>query len=201
MAITDGPGAQLGPTRTGHRHGRAALLTGIFVGCAVIVTPFTVQLFHTPRPFVVPLVSPPHLHPHEADSVLDTLGPRHHLPPMLPARSPVLREGLAVRVGDITEGRLRRTPGAGWAVVVRWDGRSQPLPTHGTVSLDTGSSWVSTGDVLYTRVATSTPGRYQVYGWHAAGASAYAPPTMVARYLGDVCFNPGFTDFGDCAAG
>jgi hypothetical protein len=64
--------------------------------------------------------------------------------------------------------------------------------------LGTGSSWVSARGDLYTRVVTSTPGRFRVYAWHPEGGSAYAPPMLAARYLGDVCFDSSFTAFGDC---
>jgi hypothetical protein len=108
-----------------------------------------------------------------------------------------LRDGARVLVGDITDGWIRRAPGSGWRVVVRWDGRWQALPTHGPVSLN-ADSWVSAAGFLYTRVPTGTPGRFRVYAWDPQGGSAYTPPTLVASRLGLVCFNRTFSAFGNC---
>jgi hypothetical protein len=176
------------------------VLAGVaFVSVAVAV-PLAIEHLRFPQSYIVrPPVTPPHVHPREADSIVDSLGPRSHLPPLLPASAVALRPGLVVDVGNLTEGRLRRTTGGAWQVLVRWDGRTQPLPITGAVALGTDSSWVSARGALYTRVATSTPGRFQVYGWHPEHESAYAPPRLTARYLGEVCFNASFTDFGDCA--
>jgi hypothetical protein len=130
------------------------------------------------------------------------MGPQGDLPPLLASTSSGLRIGLQsgarVRIGDITEGRLRRTTD-GWRVVVRWDGRRQPLKLRGRVSLGR-ASWLSADGLLYTRVPTGRPGRFRVYAWDPQGGSAYTPPTLVAVSLGRVCFNSSFTAFGNCRA-
>jgi hypothetical protein len=109
----------------------------------------------------------------------------------------VLRDGQPVRVGDITEGTLRRTA-AGWQVLVRWDGRLRPLTTHGPVALG-DDSWVSASGLLYTRVPIGPTGRFRVYAWSPRGGSVYSPPLLVATDIGRVCFDPDFTAYGDCS--
>jgi hypothetical protein len=130
------------------------------------------------------------------------LGPRGDLPALLPTRA-ALDAGTRVRLGDVTDGVLRRTP-TGWQVFVRWDGRLQPVPTRGPVSLGGGpgahapASWVSGEGQLYTRVATTVPGRFRVFEWDPSGGTAYVPPALVATALGLVCFDRSFTAFGNC---
>jgi hypothetical protein len=129
------------------------------------------------------------------------LGSHRNLPSLLPAATSGLglRDRQTVRVGDVTQGTLRRTPTGGWQVVVRWAGRWQALPTHGPASVSLGrASWVSASGLLYTRVPTSTPGRFQVFAWDPQGSSAYTPPTLVASPVGTVCFDAAFTAYGDC---
>jgi hypothetical protein len=131
------------------------------------------------------------------------LGPRGDLPALLPARAG-LSAGTRVRLGDVTDGLLRRTPDGRWQVLVRWDGRLQPVPTHGPVALgggpgaDAPASWVSGEGLLYTRVATTRPDRFRVYRWEPRGGTAYTPPTLMATAVGPVCFNHAFTAFGNC---
>jgi hypothetical protein len=200
MAITHGPGAEPEPGGAGARHLRAVAFGVAALVSAAVVVPFALHhLLFGPSHVVDIAVPAPHVRPHQADSAVDTLGPRGHLPPLLPAGPAVLRAGLTVRVGDLTEGTLRRTPGSGWQVVVRWGGRDQPLSVRGPVGLTSGSSWVSAGGVLYTRVATSGAGQFVVYRWRPVGASASTPPSLVAGEVGVVCFNDTFTAFGDCA--
>jgi hypothetical protein len=203
MAITHGPGERLEPDGAGRRHWRAAVLAVAALVAAAIILPFTLAELDLRHPHAGGIPVPaPHVHPPRPDSVVDQVGPRRHLPPLLPARAAVLRPGLPVRVGDVTEGTLRLTTGGSWQVVVRWGGRSQPLPTSGPVALAAATSWVSERGSLYTRVATGTSGRFLVYAWVPRGGSAYLPPTLVARSLGAVCFEhafSAFTAFGDCA--
>jgi hypothetical protein len=125
------------------------------------------------------------------------LGDPGDLPPLLPSGRPELRDGQSVRVGDITEGTLRRTA-AGWRVLVQWDGRLRPLATRGRVALG-DTSWVSASGLLYSRVPAGTPGRFHVYAWTPRGGSVYTPPVLVATALGRVCFDKTFTAFGDCS--
>jgi hypothetical protein len=151
--------------------------------------------------------APPRSAPaHQPPAVDAAVGPRGHLPALLPARSTRLSDGLRVRLGVITDGVLRRTPGGTGQVWVRWNGRLQPVPTRGPVQLigaTTGhppSSWVSDQGLLYTRVALARPGRFRVFAWAPRGATAYTPPTLVAKNLGLACFNRSFTAFGDCGS-
>src|SRR5206468_4921328 len=99
-----------------------------------------------------------------------TLGPQGDLPPLLAPGRPALRGGARVLVGELTTGTLTLTPGRGWQVLVRWDGRRQALPMRGPVSL-ADPSWLSSAGLLYTRVPTSTPGRFHVYAWDPQGGS------------------------------
>jgi hypothetical protein len=179
------------------------VIIAVVLACAAIVVPFGVRALERdarPDTSVTRTTPPPTTDPgvgHRQHRASDgALGSHSDLPALLPARTPSLRDGQAVRIGDITEGTLRRAP-AGWQVVVRWDGRLQPLATRGPVSLAT-ASWVSRAGLLYSRVPTGTPGRFHVYAWDAQGGTAYTPPTLVATALGEVCFNQAFTAFGGC---
>lgn len=207
MATTHAPGAGFGPGAA-RRHRRTAVIAGIVLACVTIAVPFGVRGLDdddarastgTPSAQVSPV---PHRHQGGATRPAASLGPQGDLPPLLASSSVGTRTGLQagarVRVGDITGGSLRRTP-AGWQVVVRWDGRLQPLTMRGPVSLGRGS-WLSADGLLYTRVPAARPGHFRVYAWDPQGGSAYTPPSMVAVSLGQVCFNPSFTAFGNCRA-
>ena len=129
------------------------------------------------------------------------VGRRGDLPALLPRHSR-LTDGTRVRLGDLTFGVLRRTSARGWQVLVRWNGKVQPVPTRGPVQLggpsaQPSTSWVSEEGLLYTRTRIGT-GQFRVYAWDPRGATAYTPPTLVATDLGRVCFNSSFTAFGDC---
>ena len=50
------------------------------------------------------------------------------------------------------------------------------------------------------RRALARPGRFRVFAWDPRGATAYTPPTLVAKNLGLACFNRSFTAFGDCGS-
>lgn len=184
---------------------RMAVVAGVVLACAAIAAPFGLRGLDRDHPVASAATrqtegnpaAPSASHPHHRSSSDTALGRQADLPPLLAPGPPSLRAGQAVRVGDVTEGTLRRTPRVGWQVMVRWDGRLQPVPTHGPVSLGSGS-WVARSGLLYTRVATSTPGRYVVYAWSPQGGSAYTVPTLLATRIGDVCFNASFTAFGDC---
>jgi len=206
MATTHAPGTGIGPGDA-RKHGRrSAVIAAVVLAGAAIAVPFGARSLDRDGALsAAPPTSPsptPATHRHHARDDA-TIGPRGDLPPLLPSGGAgvraALREGARVRVGDITDGTLRRTPGAGWQVVVRWDGRLQPLPTHGPVGLG-AASWVSASGLLYTRVPTGITGRFHVYAWDPHGGTAYTPPTLVARDLGRVCFDRTFTAFGDCRA-
>jgi hypothetical protein len=179
------------------------VIAAVVLACAAIVVPFGLHALDHPAavPAVAPLQTSPSstTHEHHRATTDSALGSQGDLPSLLPAASPSLSDGISVRVGDITTGAVRRMP-AGWQVVVRWDGRLQPLTARGPVSLGAGS-WVSHQGLLYSRVATPTPGRFRVYAWGAQGGTVYTPPTLVATSLGEVCFNQAFTAFGGCPAG
>ena len=204
MATTHAPGTGIGPGDQGRHGHRAAVIAGVVLVCAAIVVPFGVHGVERSgadaaptRPRSTPSAAPA---AHHAGPAVDSLGEPGDLPDLLPARSPGLHDGVRVRIGDITDGTVRRTPAHGWQVVVRWNGRLQPLATRGSIGLR-GASWVSRSGLLYTRVPTDTAGRFRVYAWDPQGGSAYTPPALVARGLGRVCFNRSFTAFGGCASG
>jgi hypothetical protein len=184
------------------------VIGAVVLACAAIAVPFGLRSLDRDRapaaasPAHHGAVSPAGKHSGQSDSkpgAQTGLGPQGDLPPLLGSGRPHLWDGARVRVGDVTDGTLRRTPGAGWQVVVRWDGRFQPLNTHGRVALG-ATSWVSRSGLLYTRVPTDTPGRFRVFAWGPQGGSAYTPPALVATSLGHVCFNHAFTAFGNCHA-
>jgi hypothetical protein len=183
---------------------RAAILGAAGLAFAAIMVPFVVHEVgggkgaeataatrSTP-----PSVSPTTQQHPPTDPVV---GPRGNLPDLLPARSR-LSDGARVRLGNVTDGVLRRTPTGAWQVLVRWDGRLQPVPLRGPVRFAAGpaSSWITADGLLYTRISTSDPDRFRVYAWEPRGSSAYTPPTLVATSLGTVCFNRAFTAFGTC---
>jgi hypothetical protein len=198
------PGTGIGPH--GRRARRAAVLAAVALAFAAIVVPFALRdvgrhgaAASATTQSVVPLPTPA-AHPHRATDA--GVGLRGDLPALLPDRG-VLSDGTHVRLGDITSGVLRRMPEGSWQVLVRWDGRFQPAPLRGPVSLaGSGSqaetSWVSREGVLYTRVALAAPGRYRVFAWEPRGGTVYTPPALFATALGQVCFNSSFTAFGDC---
>jgi hypothetical protein len=115
-----------------------------------------------------------------------------------------------VRVGDLTDGVLLSQEGGDsdpWRVYVRWDGRPQQLRTRGPVALgggftSTGStaylSWMSADGRLYTRIGTPRPGRFHVYAWTPAGATASTAPVLEAKDLGIVCLDRTGRTFGAC---
>jgi hypothetical protein len=180
------------------------VVAGVVLACVAIAVPFGAGVLdrdgvrRSPSP-VTPSATDAAHHPGGGTSsgLRATLGPRGDLPPLLARGRPGLTAGAQVRVGVITDGALRHIPGIGWQVVVRWDGRLQPLAMRGPVSLR-APSWVSASGLLYTRVSTGTPGRFHVYAWSPVGGSAYTPPALVAADLGPVCFNRSFTAFGNC---
>lgn len=207
MATMHAPGAGVGPGDAG-KHRRSAVIAAVVLACAAIAAPFGVRGLDRDgaRASAAPPTEPVSVtSPHRGggSATLAALGPQGDLPPLLAAPSVGVRAGLQdgehVRVGDITDGTLRRTPGVGWQVLVRWDGRLQPLTLRGPVSLDQ-ASWVSALGLLYTRVPDGAPGRFHVYAWDPQGGSAYTPPSLVAASLGRVCFNTSFTAFGNCRA-
>lgn len=201
MATIHLPGAGLG-SADGARRRRLAVVAGVVLVGAAIALPFALSGLDRDRPAGVSTgstsVTPPtagrphHQRPATSDAAL---GSQAGLPALLPGQA--LQPGQTVRLGDVTDGTLRRTPGQGWQVMVRWAGRLQPLATRGPVTLGAGS-WVARSGLLYTRVATATPGRYDVFAWQPQGGSAYAPPTLVASPLATVCFDASFTAYGGC---
>ena len=202
MATTDMSGTGVG--QGGGRHGRrTTIVAAVVLAFAAIVAPFALLGVGGSGAQASPAtrVSPPRVAPagHEQPVADPSLGARGDLPTLLPARSG-LSDGTRVRLGDVTDGVLRRAPGGAWQVVVRWNGRLQPLPLRGPVRLAAGgaSSWVSDDGLMYPRVPTSAPGRFRVYAWDPRGGSAYTPPTLVSVPVGQVCFNHAFTAFGDC---
>lgn len=205
MATAHAPEAGIGSEDSTRRHGpRAAVIAAVVLAFAAIVIPFGlhgVQRSGAQASAGTPVPTPsPEPAAHHHATWDPALGSQGDLPSLLPARSGGLRSGLLVRVGDVTEGSLRRTPATGWQVVVRWDGRLQPLTMRGRVALSDGTSWVTSTGFLYTRVATDRPGRFRVYAWDPHGGTAYTPPSLVATDLRAVCFNPSFTAYGNCRA-
>ena len=207
MATTHVPGTGFTP-RGGKHVLRAAIIAAVVLGLAATVVPFAVHGLDRDSAQASPATRVTHpsasTHPSRRHPVADSgLGPRGDLPRLLPA-STRLTVGTHVRVGDITSGVLRRTPEGRWRVLVRWDGKIQPVPTRGPVRLRSSTvhgptSWVSHEGLLYTRVPTGG-GQFRVYAWHPQGATAYTPPTLVAHVVGRVCFNSSFTAFGNCRA-
>ncbi len=205
MATIHVPGTGLGPHDGKHRR-RAPIIAAVLLACAAIVTPFALHAFDRSSPptaAATPVAAPSqatvpaHRHPAADPEV----GRRGDLPALLPQRSR-LTDGTRVRLGDLTLGVLRRTSAEGWQVLVRWNGKVQPVPTRGPVQLggpsaQPSTSWVSEEGLLYTRIRIGT-GQFRVYAWDPRGATAYTPPTLVATDLGRVCFNGSFTAFGDC---
>jgi len=211
MATTHSPG--FGSGDVGHHGRRAAVVAAVVLAAAAaIVIPFAFHGLDRDGAHASPATdagpSPVTTTAGHREHRSGDLGPRGDLPAMLPAARSGLTDGARVRVGDVTEGVARRTPGGhgGWQVMVRWNGRLQPLATRSPVPLGTASpatgaaytTWISAGGQLYTRVATGTPGRFHVYAWDPQGGSVYTPPTLVATDLGRVCFDRAFTAFGDC---
>ena len=201
MATTDASGTGVGPIG---KHGRRATIVAVVaLAFAAIVVPFALRAVggsggqasaatSVAHPPVAPVA-----HRHAATD--PALGRHDGLPSLLPSRS-MLTPGARVRLGDVTDGVLRRTPAGAWQVLVRWNGRLQPVPTRGPVQLAAGaaSSWIAGDGLLYTRVPTGIPDRFRVYSWDPRGGSAYTPPALVANPLGQVCFNRTFTGFGGC---
>jgi hypothetical protein len=209
VATIHAPGTGVGPH--GGRPGRrATIVAAVVLAFAAIVVPFGLRDVGKSgaqaSPATHATASPPSTTAHRSPVVDAAVGPRGDLPALLPARSARLSDGLRVRLGVITDGVLRRTPAGTWQVLVRWNGRLQPVPTHGPVRLAGGpaghapASWVSDEGLLYTRVAMARPDRFRVFAWEPRGATAYTPPTLVAKNLGLVCFNRSFTAFGDCGS-
>jgi hypothetical protein len=206
MAALHAPGTGAEPA--GGRHGRqVAIVAAIALVLAVVVASFGLRGLTgddaQASPATQPTPSPPWTPTRQDPGVRAGVGPRGDLPALPPAaRSP--SAGTRVRLGDITDGVLRRAPDRTWQVRVRWNGRLQPVATRGPVGLGgpstayVSASWVSADGLLYTRVPTARPDRFRVYAWEPRGGTAYTPPTLVATDLGSVCFTPTFTAFGDC---
>jgi hypothetical protein len=200
MATTHAPGTGIGPGDAGKHGRRSAVIAAVALAGAAIVVPLALHGARhsgaeaSPAAPVAQAPPSPAVHHHASNN--SRLGSQDDLPPLLSSGRPALQDGVQVRVGDITAGTLRRTAG-GWQVLVRWDGRLQPLQTQGPVALG-ATSWVSASGLLYTRVSTDTPGRFRVYTWDPEGGTAYTPPALVSSELGPVCFNKTFTAFGDC---
>lgn len=206
MATIHAPGTGVGPR--GGRHGRRAAIVGaVALAFAAIVVPFGLRDVGRSGAQAAPAshatAPPPATPTHDRSAIDARLGPRGDLPSLLPART-TPGDGVRVRLGDVTDGILRRASAGTWQVLVRWDGRLQPVLTRGTVRLGGDSaarsfvSWVSDEGLLYTRVAMSRPGEFRVYAWEPRGGTAYTPPTLAAHDLGRVCFNHSFTAFGNC---
>jgi hypothetical protein len=204
MATTDASGTGVGPAGSHSRRTPLAAVAAAVLACAAIDVPFALHGLHGSgvRATTAPQVAQPSVEPagqqqHEATD--PALGGHSDLPALLPARSKLV-PGAHVRLGDVTDGVLRRMPDGAWKVLVRWNGRLRPVPTRGPVQLAAGAafSWISDEGLLYTRVPTGTPGRFRVYGWDPRGGSAYTPPTLVSMPLGQACFNQDFTAFGNC---
>jgi hypothetical protein len=209
MAVTHVPGTGIGPGDARGRR-RAAVIAAVVLAVVAIAVPFGIRgLDHDATPASASVVhgaggpsAPTTTHHHRA-STDSALGSHRDLPRLLPAAgsTPGLADGQTVRVGDITQGTVRRTPAGAWQVVVRWAGRWQALPVRSSagspVSLGR-TSWVSASGLLYTRVPTATPGRFRVFSWDPQGSSAYTPPTLLASPVGLVCFDAAFTAYGNC---
>ena len=202
MATTDISRTAVG--QGGKQGRRATIVAVVALAFAAIVVPFALRGVGGSGAQASPAtrVSPPRVAPagHEAPVTDPALGARGDLPALLPMRSR-LSEGARVRLGDVTDGVLRRTPAGAWQVLVRWNGRLQPVHTRGPVGFAAGaaSSWISGDGLVYTRVPTSTEGRFRVYAWDPRGGStAYTPPALVAVPVGQVCFDRAFTSFGNC---
>jgi hypothetical protein len=200
MAIIHASGAGSHESATRRR---AIIAAAVALAVAAIVVPFSLHDLGRGGVQASPTthVSAPPVDPatHQPPATDPALGAQGSLPALLPSRSK-LTPGARVRLGDVTDGVLRRTPGGTWQVLVRWNGRLQPVPTRGPVQLAAGaaSSWIAQDGLLYTRVPASAPGRFRVYTWDPRGGTAYTPPTLVATSLGQACFNRAFTAFGDC---
>jgi hypothetical protein len=205
MATTDAS-ANVESTGVGPigRHGRrTTIVAAVVLAFAAMVVPFAVRDLGGSGAQATPAtrVSTPTVAPatHQQSASDPALGSQGNLPALLPSRSK-LTPGASVRLGDVTDGVLRRTPGGAWQVLVRWNGRLQPVPTRGPVQLAVGAatSWISEDGLLYTRVPTGTAGRFRVYTWDPRGGSAYTPPALVSTSIGQACFNSSFTAFGNC---
>jgi hypothetical protein len=132
-----------------------------------------------------------------------------HIVPVPPGWAPTMFHR-PVRVGDLTDGVLLSQEGGDsdtWRVYVRWAGREQQLRTRGPVPLGGGFtraghtvylSWMSSDGLLYTRIGTSRPGRFHVYAWTPAGATASTAPVLVAQDLGIVCLDETGGELGAC---
>ena len=203
MATIHVPGTGIGPH--GGKHSRRAAIVGAAVlAFAAIVVPFVLHEVgggNGAEASAATRTIPPSVAPaaHQPRATDPAVGPRGSLPDLLPARSR-LSDGAHVRLGDVTDGVLRRTPPGAWQVLVRWDGRLQPVPLRGPVRLAAGpaTSWISEKGLIYTRVPTKSSDRFRVFAWDPRGATAYNPPKLVATPLGEVCFNRALTAFGTC---
>jgi hypothetical protein len=201
MATTDASGTGVGPIG---KHGRrATVVAAVVLAFAAIVVPFAVRGLEGNGAQASPAtrVSAPPVAPatHQRPATDPALGGQGNLPALLPSRSK-LTPGARVILGNLTDGVLRRTPDGTRQVLVRWNGRLQPVPTRGPVQLAAGaaSSWIAEDGLLYTRIPTGTPGRFRVYAWDPRGGSAYTPPALVSTSIGQACFNRAFTAFGNC---
>jgi hypothetical protein len=131
----------------------------------------------------------------------------------IPAGGPPVLDATPVNVGELTDGVLVSQGGGDadtWRVYVDWAGGIVELETSGSVSLGSrfaGSndaaylSWQGADGRLYTRVGTTTPGRFRVWAWQPTGATAWTPPTLHADDLGVVCIDDLLQTYGTCTGG
>jgi len=115
-----------------------------------------------------------------------------------------------VSVGELTDGVLVSQEGGDsdtWRVFVDWAGGIVELATEGPIPLGGGFasggdaaylSWQAADGRLYTRLGTTTPGRFRVWAWQPTGATASIPPTLVAERLGIVCIDETLQTYGTC---
>ena len=120
MATTDASGTGVGPIG---KHGRRATIVAVVaLAFAAIVVPFALRALggsggqaSAATPVASPPVAPA-VHQHAGTD--PALGRHDGLPALLPSRS-MLTPGAHVRLGDVTDGVLRRTPAGAWQVLVR----------------------------------------------------------------------------------
>src|SRR5215217_7380885 len=139
MATMHAPGTGVEPGGGRHRR-QGAMVAAVALVLAVVVVPFGLRDLGgddaraSPAAHPTPSPASPPSTPSTAARRDPGVGSRGDLPALLPAaRTPVA--GTRVRLGDITDGVLRRTSDGTWQVRVRWNGRLQPVETRGQVGL------------------------------------------------------------------